>query len=105
MSPAISAFAESVLPNHVTVIVASFESITITVGLSPAGKVGIVPTQVPAKRFCFAATVFCGSVFGDANVFGFDVFAAGVVVVIATFGFRAGVGEGVSISRIGAGDR
>jgi len=92
--------AEEVLPNHDTVIVVSLESITIWVVWFPAGKVCIVPVQVPAN-FLARAGVRADTACEDVVTrFAFDS--------TARFGFAlvacSGAGVGFS-STIGAGER
>jgi hypothetical protein len=100
VSPLSCALAESVLPNQDTVIVFSVESITIWVVWFPAGKVCIVPVQVPANFF-------------DRTGAGVDTACDGVdarFVFDSTtrfaFGFADCSGAGVALSSvIGAGNR
>ena len=92
--------AEAVLPNHETVIVVSLESITILVVWSPAGKVCIVPTQVPVNLLALAGV--------EADTAREDVFARFICDSTTGFGFgfAACFGAGVGFSStIGAGKR
>jgi hypothetical protein len=91
--------AEVVFPNHDTVIVLSVESITSCVVWFPAGKVCIVPVQVPAN-FLDRAGVEADTAPGVAvrSVFG--------SITRFDFGFADCSGTAVGLSSvIGAGRR
>ena len=91
--------AEAVLPNHDTVIVVSLESIAIWVVWFPAGKVCIVPPQVPVNFLARAGV--------EADTAREGVFARFVCDSTIGFNFAACFGPGVAFSSsiIGAGAR
>src|ERR1700731_1077819 len=101
VSPLRCAFTVTVLPRHVIAIVVSVESTVRTTAAGPIGKVGIVPTQMPAKRVCLEVRC-CWTEFAAASLGSDFDFGLGN-------GFRFGFadcscgGVGLDSSEIGAG--